>query len=86
MQLSAFTVLYKDRPLSDVLDIFKAKGITHAEVGSGGFIGKDHCDPARLLANEGERKKFQELFSRQGHEDFQLKLPWESCSPTEKPG
>jgi len=62
MKLSAFTVLYKDRPLSEVLDIFKSKGISYAEIGSGGFIGKDHCDPARLLKDKTAREKFQELF------------------------
>jgi hypothetical protein len=39
MILSAFTVLYKDRPLSEVLDILKSKGISHAEIGTGGFHG-----------------------------------------------
>ena len=66
MKLSAFTVLYKDRPLSDVLDIFKSKGITYAEIGSGGFIGKDHCDPALLLKDPAAREKFQELFISRG--------------------
>jgi len=62
MKLSAFSVLYKDRPLHEALDIFKSKGITHAEIGSGGFIGKEHCDPARLVKNKAERERFQELF------------------------
>ncbi len=62
MKLSAFTVLYKDRPLADVLDLFKAKGILNAEVGSGGFIGKEHCDPARLVADAGARQRFKDHF------------------------
>ncbi|MGO8692558.1 MAG: sugar phosphate isomerase/epimerase family protein [Rectinemataceae bacterium] len=64
MRLSAFTVLYKDKPLGDVLDIFHAKGIRYAEVGAGGFIGKEHCDPALLLADERAREDFRELFLR----------------------
>ena len=66
MKLSAFTVLYKDRPLSEVLDIFKSKGITHAEIGSGGFIGKDHCNPGELLQDRKAREQFLELFASRG--------------------
>lgn len=66
MKLSAFSVLYKDKPLSEVLDIFKAKGITHVEVGSGGFIGKEHCDPARLIKDKSAREQFQNLFLSRG--------------------
>lgn len=62
MKLSAFSVLYKDKPLTAVLDIFKSKGIHYVEIGSGGFIGKDHCDPARLLTDETARKRFMEAF------------------------
>ena len=62
MKLSAFSVLYKDKPLNEVLDIFKSKGLTHAEIGSGGFIGKEHCDPGQLLQDKSARERFQELF------------------------
>ncbi len=68
MKLSAFSVLYKDRPLGQVLDIFKSKGINHVEVGSGGFIGKDHCDPGKLVRDASVREKFQELFRTRGME------------------
>jgi sugar phosphate isomerase/epimerase len=64
MKLSVFTVLYKDRPLGEVLDLLRAKGVTHAEIGSGGFIGKEHCDPARLLADERARNAFADEFKR----------------------
>ncbi len=66
MKLSAFTVLYKDRPLSEVLDIFKSKGIQYAEVGSGGFIGKNHCDPARLLRDSSAARKISGAYSSAG--------------------
>jgi sugar phosphate isomerase/epimerase len=62
MKLAAFTVLYKDKPLSEVLDIFKSKGLGFAEVGSGGFVGKEHCNPAELLKDPSAREKFQDLF------------------------
>ena len=66
MKLSAFAVLYKDLPLPEVLDIFKAKGILYAEIGSGGFIGKNHCDPQKLIQNKGAREKFQSFFLNRG--------------------
>jgi sugar phosphate isomerase/epimerase len=68
MKLSAFSVLYKDRPLGEVLDVFKAKGITHAEIGAGGFIGKEHCNPARLLADKKALEDFRALFAARGME------------------
>ena len=35
MKLSVFSVLYKDKPLADVLDLLSGKGIAHVEVGAG---------------------------------------------------
>lgn len=66
MKLSAFTVLFKDKPLGEVLDIFKEKGITHAEIGAGGFIGKDHCDPKKLLADPQALAAFKETVQSRG--------------------
>ena len=66
MKLSVFSVLYKDKLLPQVLGNFAEKGVTHVEVGSGGFIGKDHCDPAALLGDEGSRKAFLDMFASRG--------------------
>ncbi len=68
MKLSAFSVLYKDRPLAEVLDLFRAKGITEVEIGSGGFIGKEHCDPQRLLADKKAADAFTALVRDKGLE------------------
>jgi len=62
MKLSAFSVLLKNQPLNEVLDIFKSLGINYVELGSGGFIGKEHCNPADLLKDASAREKFKELF------------------------
>ncbi|MGO9410564.1 MAG: sugar phosphate isomerase/epimerase family protein [Spirochaetia bacterium] len=64
MKLAAFSVLYKTKPLGEVLDIFRAKGIRHVEVGAGGFIGKEHCDPGKLLTDKKAREAFQAEFLR----------------------
>jgi sugar phosphate isomerase/epimerase len=68
MKLSAFSVLYKDRPLEQVLDVFHTKGIRCVEVGAGGFLGKEHCNPGRLLADRGAREEFQALFRKRDME------------------
>lgn len=64
MQLGVFIVLYKDRSLEETLDIVQSKGIKHVEVGSGGFIGTKHCDPAKLLADEKALKSFKKEFEK----------------------
>ena len=66
MKLSVFSVLYKDTPLALFLDTLQEKGITHVEIGAGGFIGKDHCDPAALLADKSARAAFADLFKSRG--------------------
>jgi sugar phosphate isomerase/epimerase len=63
MKLSAFSVLYKNKPLAEVLDIFKAKGIHDVEIGAGGFIGKEHCDPEKLLSDKRALGDFRALFA-----------------------
>jgi len=62
MELSIFSVVYKDKPLGEVLDNFKQKGVMHVELGSGGFIGKDHCNPRALLKDKNELRKFKDMF------------------------
>lgn len=74
MELSVFSVLYKDKPLAQVLDLLKLKGVMYVEVGAGGFIGKEHCDPATLLADKDARKRFAALF-----EERDMKITSLSC-------
>ncbi len=64
MNISIFSVVYKDLPLTEVLDKIKAKGVDHVEVGCGGFIGKDHCNPAELLKDSAKRAQFVDEFKK----------------------
>jgi sugar phosphate isomerase/epimerase len=66
MKLAAFSVLYKNKAIGEVLDILKGKGIHDVELGAGGFIGKEHCDPGKLLTDKRSREAFQEEFLRRG--------------------
>ena len=62
MDLAIFSVVYKDLPLGQALDRIKEKGVSHVEVGAGGFIGKEHCNPGELLKNREDLDKFREAF------------------------
>jgi sugar phosphate isomerase/epimerase len=49
MKLGLFTALFQQLPLEAVLDKAKSFGIEAVEFGTGGYPGKHHCDPDRLL-------------------------------------
>ena len=50
MKIGVCAVLLGDRPLDKALEYFKNAGIEATEIGAGGYPGKAHCDPAKLLA------------------------------------
>lgn len=60
------TVLLRDLPLPEVLDYLVSIGVQDLEIGCGGYPGKDHCDPAILLANDDERLAFQDAIASRG--------------------
>lgn len=64
MDIAIFSVVYKDLSLSNALDEIKDKRIDFVEVGAGGFIGKEHCNPCELLKDEDEIKRFIEHFEK----------------------
>lgn len=66
MNISIFSVVYKDKSLGAALDLIVGKGINWVEIGAGGFIGKEHCNPGILLKDRGELKRFKEEFSSRG--------------------
>ena len=64
MKLGVITVLFGDMPLDAALKKVKTFGIETVEIGCGGFPGKQHCDPAVLLADEAKLEEFKETFKR----------------------
>ena len=58
MKLSVLANLYGSKPLDEVLKTISSLGVHSVEIGAGGYPGKDHCNPAELLADE---KKFDEF-------------------------
>lgn len=66
MKLGVFAVLFANKPLEEALDLIAAKGLETVEIGTGGYPGNAHCNPAELLADKGKREAFQRLFAERG--------------------
>lgn len=68
MKLGVFAVLLGNKPLDEALKYFKAAGIQAVEIGCGGYPGKAHCDPAKLLNDEKAFAAFKSTIDRYGLE------------------
>ena len=64
MELGVLTNLYGDKSLDEVLGYLSSLGVTMAEIGCGGYPGKAHCDPEKLLADEKAFAEFVDTFKR----------------------
>ena len=51
MKLSVLANLYGTKTLDEALAILSGLGVHTVELGAGGYPGKAHCDPAKLLAD-----------------------------------
>jgi sugar phosphate isomerase/epimerase len=68
MKIGVFTVLFAQRPLEETLDYVKAAGCEAVEIGTGGYPGDAHCQPAALLADKGALAAFKEAVGSRGLE------------------
>ncbi|WP_422660664.1 sugar phosphate isomerase/epimerase family protein [Paenibacillus sp. EC2-1] len=66
MKLGVFMVLLSGRKLEDALDYVASKGLKAVEIGTGGFPGNAHCNPAELLENETALKNFKNAVESRG--------------------
>ncbi|BAS27780.1 sugar phosphate isomerase/epimerase family protein [Limnochorda pilosa] len=66
MKLGVLTVLFGNRPLEETLEYVKAQGLDAVEIGCGGYPGKAHCDPDRLLQDEGALRAFRAAVDSRG--------------------
>ena len=64
MKLSVLANLYGNLSLNEALKKLHALGIESVEIGSGGYPGKAHCDPAVLLNDVDAFRRFQETFRK----------------------
>ena len=66
MKLGVFSVLFAQKSLEEALDYIAASGLGAVEIGTGGYPGKAHADPAALLADEGKLKAFKQAVESRG--------------------
>jgi sugar phosphate isomerase/epimerase len=64
MKLSVLANLYGSKPLDEALAKITALGVHSVEIGAGGYPGKDHCNPAELLADEKKLEAFKATFKK----------------------
>ena len=64
MKLSVLANLYGSKPLDEALKIISSLGVHSVEIGAGGYPGKDHCNPAELLADEKKYDEFVATFKK----------------------
>ena len=58
MKLSVLANRYGAYSLDKTLSILSGLGVHTVELGAGGYPGKAHCNPAKLLADEGAYSEF----------------------------
>lgn len=66
MKLGVITVLFGDKPLDKTLQYLKSIGIEELEVGAGGYPGKAHCDPEKLLSDKKAFDTFKGTIAEYG--------------------
>ena len=64
MKLSVLANLYGSKPLDEALQKITSLGVHSVEIGAGGYPGKDHCNPAELLADEKKLEAFKATFKK----------------------
>ena len=64
MKLSVLANLYGKKTLDEALSIISGLGVHTVEIGAGGYPGKDHCNPAELLADEKKFNEFVNTFKK----------------------
>ena len=64
MKLCVLANLYANLSLEDTLAKLKGLGVQAVEIGAGGFPGKAHCDPEKLLADEAALQEWLGLFKK----------------------
>jgi len=68
MKLSVLANLYASKPLDEVLGILENLGVGAAEIGCGGFPGKDHADPDILLSDEKAYNRWTDTLKKHNME------------------
>ncbi len=84
MKLGVMANCFSDRSWEEAVKAAKASGLSAIEPGSGGFVGKAHCDPEVLLKDEDTRKKFLDVVKSQDMEISALAVHGNPLHPDKK--
>ena len=68
MKLGVLSVALSNMNLKDMLAYLKKSGVQAVEIGAGGYPGKTHCDPAKLLADDKAFDEFKKTIDESGLE------------------
>ena len=84
MKLSVFAVILGEKSLKDALKYLKDSGVQAVEIGCGGYPGKAHCDPQKLLADEGALEEFKRTIADSGLEIAALSTHGNAVHPNKE--
>lgn len=84
MKLSVLTNLFANLSLDEALAKFKELGIESVEIGCGGYPGKAHCDPDKLLADPKALDDFRATFRKYGIDICALSAHGNAVHPDKK--
>ena len=84
MKLGVITNLFADMSFEDALKKFKSLGIEAVEIGCGGYPGKAHCDPEKLLSDDKALGEWLALISKYGMEIAALAVHGNAVHPDPK--
>lgn len=68
MKLGVMANCFGDKSWEDAVKAAKAAGLEAIEPGTGGFVGRAHCDPEVLLKDDSAAGKFIDVYKSQGIE------------------
>ena len=66
MKVGVFLVLFQNEPLEEALLYAQEAGAEAVEIGTGGYPGNAHLNPAEVLAREDDIKKSKKWYNLTG--------------------
>ena len=84
MKLGVLTNLFASLSLEEALGKFKKMGIEAVEIGCGGYPGKAHCSPEKLLLDEERLAEWLSVIERSGLEVSALSVHGNPVHPDKK--
>ena len=84
MKLSVLANLYGAKSLDETLSILSSLGVHTVEIGAGGYPGKAHCDPEKLLADPAALEAFKATFRKYDVEICALAAHGNALHPDKK--